>query len=108
MLKLAKEEARNIVYNDTYDYTVISDIICEQNRWTTLHECIFQCVKTKKYYKTYYRKGSTEQQPEQPFEYDDPKIEEVFKCLIKKEEFYAEKEIEKNRDKIIEIMIKEK
>lgn len=50
---------------------VIQDTITEQGRWTTLHDLIFQLpdMPDDLAYRTYYREGSTEQQDEEPWEY---------------------------------------
>lgn len=68
---------------------VVEDTITEQGRWTTSHDLIFRLpdMPDDLAYQTYYREGSTEQQDESPWEYDDavcalvrkvPKVVEVW------------------------------
>lgn len=75
-MKFKKEYLQDLVYDEVDG--VIKDQITDTSRWSTHHEMVFKYED--RYYKTYYSVGSTEQQEESPFEYDDDEIEckEVF------------------------------
>jgi len=73
---------------------VVEDTITEQGRWTTSHDLIFRLLNMPDNlaYQTYYREGSTEQQDESAWEYDDavctlvrkvPKVVEVWESADK-------------------------
>ena len=47
----------------------IEDTIIDQDRWTLLHEIVFEY--NGKYYTTQYSKGATELQDESPWEFED-------------------------------------
>ena len=53
--------------------TVIENTITDQDRWTTSHDLIFRLpdMPDNLAYSTWYREGSTEQQDESPWEYED-------------------------------------
>lgn len=53
--------------------TVVEDTISAQDRWTTTHDLIFRLpdMPDNLAYSTWYREGSTEQQDESPWEYED-------------------------------------
>jgi len=51
----------------------ISDEIIDQGRWSTHHWLVFRLEE--KIWGVSYSHGSTEQQDESPFEYDDDEIE---------------------------------
>lgn len=70
-MKLNKEEARNVVWEDHDDFKMIENEMVNQRRWETDFECVVQQISTGKYYSVEYSKGSTEQQDVRPFEYDD-------------------------------------
>lgn len=57
---------------------LVENEIIEVDRWTTLYSLVFE--HEGKFYRTSYRKGSTEMQDESPFEFDPDEIEckEVF------------------------------
>lgn len=66
---LSKKEALAVLDGDNEDYTIISDEIVGQRRWSTSYELI---VKNKdgNFYIAWYDKGSTESQDESPWESD--------------------------------------
>jgi len=78
-LKLTREEGREIVYEESDRFKVVTDEIVDNSRWSIQHTVIFKDTKTGKYYSTYYSVGATEQQDEEPFEYYDPELTEVHK-----------------------------
>lgn len=53
--------------------TVVSDTISDQDRWTTMHDLVFRLpgMPDDLAYSTWYRTGSTEQQDEAPWEFED-------------------------------------
>lgn len=71
--------------------TVISDRTSEQRRWVTVHELIFRLPGMPEHlaYRTHYDVGSTEYQPDEPWEDGDAvctlvqqaeKVVKVWKC----------------------------
>ena len=63
---------------------IISDTIIDQRRWSTTHELIFQLKgqAEDEAWATSYSIGSTEEQSERPWEYED----EVTCSLVRKTE----------------------
>ncbi len=61
----------------------IEDKIIETTRWSTLHEIVFKY--NDKFYQTTYSCGSTEQQDESPWEYEEEvecaEVEQVEKVV---------------------------
>lgn len=78
-MKLTKEDGRAIVYGDHEDWeeTKGTKNIEEHSRWSVMYKGIFLHRPSGKYYELYWSVGATENQDEQPFEYDDPKPIEV-------------------------------
>ena len=70
-IKFTGEEARTIVYEDSEDFKVIQDDILETSRWSELHKIVVQQISTSKFFDSIYSRGLTEQQDEQPYEYED-------------------------------------
>lgn len=66
---LPKETLVDILWGDHESGKIVADDIIDTDRWTTLHEIVFSL--NDKYYTTTYRVGSTEQQDEGPWEYED-------------------------------------
>lgn len=77
MLHLTNRQSREIVFEDSEDFTIIYDRIIGQTRWSVNHEIVIQHNKTKKYYLADYYIGATERNDEQPFEYSNPNWVEV-------------------------------
>ncbi|WP_343698860.1 hypothetical protein [Caulobacter sp.] len=62
-------ELRELTWGDAPEtYTLISDTIVDNGRWSIHHEMIFQFDGL--FYRTHYSIGATECQDERPFEYD--------------------------------------
>jgi hypothetical protein len=74
-LILSKEEALDIVYRDHDTAKVIRDVLIDTTRWSKVRQITFEL--NGKLYQGTYRKGSTESQDEQPFEYTEPVFCEV-------------------------------
>jgi len=75
-MKLSPGEARRIVYEDHENWEKVknSENIVDQTRWSTIYEAVFQHLETNKFYQFCWSSGSTEEQCEAPFEYDDEVI----------------------------------
>jgi hypothetical protein len=75
-MKFKKEFLREVIED------AIEDKIVDNSRWSIIHEAIFQ--HEGKFYLTSYSVGATEQQDEQPYEYDKDKIECQEVVLVEK------------------------
>lgn len=73
--KFQKEHLREILWDDAEGYETISDEIYETSRWSVHSELIFKRVSDGRIFKTNYSRGATEQQDEQPFEYEPNEID---------------------------------
>ena len=70
-----------------YGEYAVSDTITNTGRWNIEHELIFLDPADNKYYRTSYRIGATEIQPERPWEHDETvEAVEVEKKLVVEEE----------------------
>ena len=69
-----KEIMQEIAWNDCKEAEIIEDNIIDTTRWSVVHEIVFKYEG--KFYQSNYSKGATEQQDENPYEYDD----EFIKC----------------------------
>ena len=78
-MKLTKDQATDVVYGDDADWQQVpgTEQIVDQGRWSTTFSAVFQHKPTGKHYSLYWARGSTEQQEQSPFEYDDPDLYEV-------------------------------
>jgi hypothetical protein len=76
-MKLTKEEGRQLLWDDLEDWEKVEEKICDTTRWSIVYRGIFKNLTSYKYYCVYWSVGATEQQDEQPFEYDDPELVEV-------------------------------
>jgi hypothetical protein len=79
----------NLPDSDAEGCTVVSDTICDQSRWATTHKLIvhFDDQKEGDAWRMYYDVGSTEQQEEGPWEYED----EVLAVLVREKEVTVKK-----------------
>lgn len=77
-LILTADEARDIVYEDTSEYTVIEDSIESTSRWSEHHLVTVQRLSDGKYFQDSYSQGLTESQDERAYEYSEPDFTEVF------------------------------
>jgi len=74
-MKFKKEWLQELAYED-YDKNevkIIENKIYDTSRWSIHYELIFEFEE--KLYRTFYSTGATEQQCEEPFEYEPPEIE---------------------------------
>ena len=76
-MKLTREEAQSIVYEDLEDWKTVETNIVDSSRWSIIYESIFEHIPSGKFYLMSYSVGATEQQDEQAFEYEDPEPVEV-------------------------------
>ena len=74
-----REEIAGIVhaYEQTDKWTVISNEITDQGRWTLQHEVILQRKSDGKFFITHYTVGATESQDHRSYEYDELVFYEV-------------------------------
>ena len=77
-LRLTEEEARNIAYEDSYDFSTVENEIVDTGRWTETHELIVVRKSDGKLFRSFYSQGLTESQDQRAYEYDEPKFKEVF------------------------------
>lgn len=77
-LILTKDEARNIVWEDSKEFKTISNEIVDTRRWSNVHDIVIQRLSDGKYFADGYSVGATEMQDESPYEYSDPDFTEVF------------------------------
>lgn len=81
-LKLTRAEANGILWSDSEDFKIISNEIFEHTRWSVHHELIVQRISDGKFFRSYYSKGATEYQDEEPWEYAEPEFIEVFPTQV--------------------------
>ena len=70
-MKLSKDEARDVIWDDHEDWREIESNVIDNNRWSIVHKGVFKHTPTNKYYSVNWRTGATEMQDERPFEYED-------------------------------------
>ena len=79
-LNISKDDALEFTLGDNADgFKLIEDKLVDTSRWSEIHEIVIQRNSDGKYFKDSYSVGATEQQDEQPWEYEDPDFTEVFK-----------------------------
>lgn len=76
-LTMTAEEARDVLYGDSTEYTVVEDKFIEATRWSLCSSLVIRRECDGTYWRTKYRTGATEYQDEQPFDYTDPVFVEV-------------------------------
>lgn len=72
MRKFKGETLRELVYEDLPKedgYEIVEKKLVDTSRWSTNHSLVF--TYQGKYYQTSYSVGATENQCEEPFEYND-------------------------------------
>ncbi len=77
-LILTKEQAKEIIYEDSDEYNVIEDEIDDTSRWSENHSIVIQRISDGKFFADTYSKGLTESQDERPYDNSDPDFVEVF------------------------------
>ena len=77
-LKIGREQALDIVYDDNEYFEIIEDSITDTSRWSEFHRIVVKQKATGKFFVSHYTQGLTEQQDESPYEHEDPIFTEVF------------------------------
>jgi len=77
MMKVSKEEARDIIYDDSEDWSLVQKETVGTTRWSTMYLGYFLHIPTNTTYKLEWQQGSTESQDERPFDYTEPELVEV-------------------------------
>ena len=72
-MKFKKELLQDLVYNEVDGYEVIINDVMDTSRWSINKRMVFKF--DNKYYVTFYSVGATEQQYEEPYEYEKDLIE---------------------------------
>lgn len=74
-MKFKREFMQRLAYDDIYpkEAEVIENKIISVGRWDIHYEIVFKT--NSKYYRSYYSIGATENQDNQPYEYDGNEIE---------------------------------
>lgn len=71
-MKLTGEDARAVVCEDHEDWSIVVDEqIINHGRWSLICEIIARHKPSNRCYRFNFSRGATEQQDEQPFEYED-------------------------------------
>lgn len=77
-LEIDREEALNIIWEDSEEFELIEDGIDETSRWSEQHGVIVKRLSDGKFFSSYYSQGLTEQQDERPWDDEAPDFTEVF------------------------------
>lgn len=77
-LELTGKEGRSIIYEDNDEFEIVYERIVDTSRWCVEYEAVVKRIADGKFFKTGYRRGATEMQDEQPYEYGVAVFEEVF------------------------------
>ena len=84
-ITLTPEEARKIVWGDHNDFDPIQETVDGLTRWSVLKTAIFQRNSDQKFFEISWSEGATEQQYEEPFEYEKKvelqEVEEATKTI---------------------------
>ncbi|MCK4815452.1 hypothetical protein KA005_06760 [bacterium] len=86
-MKFAVETLRELSCEEAENYATVKETVVDTGRWTIQYEVIFKDLTTGKHYRTYWQRGATEYQDEQPFEYDKGEIDcdevELVEVMVK-------------------------
>ncbi len=77
-LSLTKDEARAAMSGRLEGFRVTIDKIIDKSRWACQYELVIMRLSDGRFFRDYYSAGSTEQQDESPWEYDEPDFKEVY------------------------------
>lgn len=72
-MKFKRKWLQELVYEDYSEAKIIKNELYEKSRWSLHYELVFEYQN--KLYRTFYSRGATEQQYEQPFEYAADEID---------------------------------
>ena len=81
-MKINKEEATQIIYEDHSDWDVIESEITDQGRWDTHMYSICKHTPTGLCYGVAWSRGSTENQDSEPFHSNDVEFTEVEQVAV--------------------------
>lgn len=76
-VKMAGEEAREILWGNEDEYQVIEDVITGHSRWSRISRIVIQRLSDSAYFVSEYGMGATENQDELPWEYGDAVFQHV-------------------------------
>jgi hypothetical protein len=76
-MQVTKEEAKDIVYDDHEDWSLVEKAVVGTIRWSTQYLGYFRHNPTNTTYMLDWQEGSTESQDERPFDYTEPELVEV-------------------------------
>lgn len=82
-MKLTSEEGREIIWDDHDDWSSVEEEIIDSRRWSNRYLGVFRHKPSGKFYQMSWSVGATEQQDEQPFEYEVPEPIEVVQEEVK-------------------------
>jgi len=90
-MKVTKEQAQNIIWEDEEDWELVYDNIEDTSRWSEFHEIVCLHKPTGKYYMSSYSQGLTECQDESPWDYDEPKFTQCWPKEVTVTQYTKEK-----------------
>ena len=78
-MELTSKEGNEIVWNDHPDWTQVdgTEIMEDGGRWSNCYNAVFFHKPSSTYYSLSWQQGATENQEEEPFEYNTPEPIEV-------------------------------
>ena len=71
-LEITVQDGRDMIYDDHPEWQTVKKEIIGESRWSNIYSGVFRYILTDDYYIMEWSQGKTEQQDEQPFEYDEP------------------------------------
>ncbi len=71
VLKFRPKEARDVLWECDDDFKIIETEIVDQSGWSIHKSCVLQRKSDSKFFIVDYSEGATENQHEEPFEYED-------------------------------------
>ena len=91
ILTLTGEQGRDILMEGFYinergtevDFKTIENEITDQGRWSVYHRLVVQRKSDGVFFETDYSEGATEQQDENPWEYEDAVFSQVWPVEVK-------------------------
>jgi hypothetical protein len=76
-MQLTSEEGRLVIDDDHDDWAKVKEEIIDTRRWSVRYLGVFSHKPSGRFYQMAWSVGATEQQDEQPFEFETPELEEV-------------------------------
>lgn len=76
---MTPEEGRDVIGDDSEEFEVIENKVEDTSRWSIQYSVVVKRLSDGKFFASGYSVGATEQQDEQPYEYDKfAEFHEVF------------------------------